>query len=318
MTKLGHITVYCENIDCKEPISVSFTPSDFDAWIGDCEFNCQSCGTELSVEGAKLECHICGAEIEFDHLSQIPMLFDERCPHCAGHPTWDADFLSIVVAGSWAADYAVYDWTANGKRVDILERKGRSDYWEGLVHFCSAKEFIEIYRQRRIEAHATGAFRRRKGSAGKTRAVCLTETTEGNWAEIKAAHGDYGFVFQKRDIIGIGGAPAIYLPQRLFAALGRANQEIPCLLWPYLNKLKIGNAARGKRYDFLHEREWRVPKDIDFDEIRPYAVTFPKRRPRIDDEELVLEAAREFQELSKYGVTTEDDDTENGKDSLEF
>lgn len=198
MTKTGtQITVCCESLDCTKPQSLVFTPSEFDEWLGESEFNCESCGQEMSVENAGLECHICGEEIEFDNLSQIPLLCDERCPFCAGSPTWDADFYSIVVSGSWAAEYSVYDWTTSGKRMTELERAGRTDYWEGLVHFCTAEEFISIYEGRCIKASPTGLYRRK--------AVCLTEATQPNWGELQSSHGEYGFVFRKRDIIGLRG-----------------------------------------------------------------------------------------------------------------
>jgi len=294
----GEITVYCDNIDCNQPQSLTFTPSEFDEWIEESEVNCESCETEMSVEGLSLECFICGAEIEFDGLSQIALLFDERCPYCAGNPTWDADFLSVIVAGSWSAAYAVYDWTANGQRTSALERSGRTDYWEGLVHFCTASEFISIYESRGIRAASTGLYRHRNPS--QTKAVCLTETTQPNWGEIQSSHGEYGFVFRKRDIIGLGGAPAIYLPQSVIDDMKAKGEVIPPTLWPYLNTLKLPSYSPGAKYDFLHEREWRVPSDISFDAVRPFAVTFPKRRPRIDNEHLILRAADEFQELSQF------------------
>ena len=224
-------------------------------------------------------------------------MLDERCPECAGSKEWDADFYSVVVADSWSAYYGVYDWTASGKRMDALERKGRTDYWEGLVHFCEAEQFIAIYEERRIRASSTGLYAKRNPS--ETKAVCLTEATMPNWEELKKSHGEYGFVFRKRDIIGASGAPAIYLPQSVLDAITQRGQPIPKTLWPYLNKLTIPSITPGKKYDFLHEREWRVPQDIDLNVVQPYAVTFPRQRPGIDREELILQAAIEFQELSK-------------------
>lgn len=291
--------MYCDNINCEMSQSLMVTPSEFDEWIEDGEVNCESCGNEMSVEGLTLECFICGAEIEFDDLSQIPLLCDERCPYCAGNPNWDVDFLSVVVVGSWTAAYASYDWTANRRQTSYLERSGRTDYWEGLVHFCKASEFISIYESRCIKATSTGLYYRRNPS--KTKAVCLTETTQPNWGEIQSSHGEYGFIFRKRDIIRLKGAPAIYLPQSVIEDMKAKNETIPPTLWPYLNKLSLSSLSPGAKYDFLHEREWRVPKDISFGVVRPFAVTFPKRRPKIDGEELILHAAQEFQELLEVG-----------------
>jgi hypothetical protein len=133
----------------------------------------------------------------------------------------------------------------------------------------------------------------------ETKAVCLTEATMPNWTELKKTHGDYGFVFRKRDIIGLSGAPAIYLPQSVLDVIKQRGQPIPKSLWPYLNKLTIPSVTPGTKHDFLHEREWRVPQDIDLGVLLPYAVTFPRQRPGIDGEELILQAAMEYHELSK-------------------
>lgn len=301
------IRVSCENIDCSKPPSLSFTPTEFEGYLEEGEFDCNACGEEMSVEGVRIECHICGEEFEGYSLSDLQSLLEERCGSCAGRAEWDVDFYSIRIAGSWSSEYDIYDWTANGKQIASLEREGRTDYWEGLVHFCSAKEFISIYRDRRIRAASTGLYGKR--NPDKTKAVCLTEATMPNWDELKAAHGKYGFVFRKRDIIGLQGTPAIYLPQAVINSMKAKGEMLPETLWPFLTKLKLPSEESAGRHDYLHEREWRVPQDISFDEVAPYAVTFSKRQPEIEDEELILQAAMEFQELSKSGFPPEDDET---------
>lgn len=290
------INVTCENNDCVGQQSLSFTPTEFEDFLEEGEFNCDSCGNEMSVDGHQIECYIC--EVEFDDysLSQISLLLDERCESCAGRPEWDADFYSIRIAGSWSSEYDIYDWSASGKQASVLERKGRTDYWEGLVHFCSAEEFISIYRDRRIRCSSTGLYN--KKHADKSKAVCLTEATIPNWDELKVAHGEYGFIFRKKDVIRLDGAPAIYLPQTIIDGMKSRNEQVPETLWPYLTKLQLPTAASKQMQDYLHEREWRVPRDIDFESVTPYAVTFAKRRPNVEDQELILEAAREFQELT--------------------
>lgn len=295
------IKVLCEHIDCEHPEAMEFTPSEFRDWLEEGEFGCCCCGHEFSVMNLQITCALCTAEIEYlnlDHL--LNDILCDPCPECAAR--WGVDeFRTIFVEGSWSEAYFIYDWTRKGNDMESLERKGRTDYWEGLVHFCSAEEFIAIYRMRRITAAPTGLYGRRDPNASQ--AVCLTETTQPNWDELKSRHGDYGFVFRKRDVIRLSGAPAIYLPQSILDRLERRGERIPPTLWPFLNKLAIPSVTPGVRHDFLHEREWRVPRDIDFSAIQPYAVTFPKRRPGIDGEELILAAAREFQELSETRST---------------
>lgn len=99
----------CPNEECPKPFSKDFTPSEFEAWIEKGEFDCPKCGSELSVEGVQLECHICEAEIEYFDLEHISLLLDERCNNCAGRPEWDADFYSIRIVGSWSSEYDTYD-----------------------------------------------------------------------------------------------------------------------------------------------------------------------------------------------------------------
>jgi hypothetical protein len=301
------IAVRCENIDCSKRLSLSFTPTEFEGYLEEGEFDCDSCDEEMSVEGVRVECYICQAEFEDYGLSELQSLLEDRCESCAGREEWDVDSYSIRIAGSWSSEYDIYDWTAKGKQIASLEREGRTDYWEGLVHFCTAGEFISIYRDRRILASSTGLYGKRNPS--KTKAVCLTEATMPNWDELKAAHGEYGFVFRKRDVIGLKGTPAIYLHQAVIESMKAKGEILPETLWPYLTKLKLPTEESAGKHDYLHEREWRVPQDISFDEVAPYAVTFSKRRPGIEDEELILQAAREFQELSKSGLPPEDDET---------
>lgn len=296
------IDVICENIDCERPESISLTPSEFEDWLGKGEFACGDCGHEFSIDNLNVVCALCTADIHYLDLSHLANdILCDPCPECAAR--WGVDeFRTVFVEGSWSEAHFIYDWTRSGRRIDVLERRGRTDYWEGLVHFCTAEEFVSIYRQRRIGASSTGLYGKRNPSA--TKAVCLTEATMPNWEDLKESHGEYGFVFRKRDIIGVSGAPAIYLPQSVLNELSQKRQRIPETLWPYLNKLTIPSVNHGVKHDFLHEREWRVPQDIDFAAVRPYAITFPKSRPGIADEELILHAAREFQELSDGVAST--------------
>ncbi|WP_425616703.1 hypothetical protein NA78x_000357 [Anatilimnocola sp. NA78] len=287
------IRVSCENLDCEKSHSQSFTPTEFEEWVEKWEHDCPACGEEMSVEGVQLQCHICDADIEFNKLSDIPILLEEKCYYCAGPQ--DVDFWSVRVAGSWSHEYDMYDWAREVKGTEDLEREGRSDYWEGLVHFCDAETFLAIYRSRCIRAASTGLYGSR--DPDKTKAVCLTEATLPNWGELKNSHGEYGFVFRKADIMGLNGAPASHIPQPIIDQMKAARQPIPEALWPYISKLN--SSSTPARFNFLHEREWRVPGDIHFSQVTPFAVTFPKRRPGIEGEELVLHAAREFREIDE-------------------
>jgi hypothetical protein len=299
------IEVCCDNIDCDKPDSFRFTPSEFESFLNRDEFTCSSCGEELSASGYHLKCYICDTECDGHSLSQLPLLLQERCESCAGREESDADVYSIRIVGSWTAEFDTYDWSMTPKEANDLKRKGRTDYWEGLVHFCSAEEFVAIYKDRCIRASSTGLYNKRNPS--DTKAVCLTEATVENWQEIKDVYGEYGFVFRKSEVIGLNGAPVITLPQSVIDAMKAKNEAIPKTLWPYLTKLSLPASRSQKKVDHLHEREWRMPSDMRFDDITPYAVVFPKYRPGIPDEELILQAAREFQEISESNrISVED------------
>lgn len=98
------ITVTCGNPACRRPFSQTFTPSDFAEWVVvEDNHACPKCSKEMSVEGVRLECHICGEETEFYSLSHIPLLMDnQRCWNCAG--PHDVNFYSLRIAGSPSFD----------------------------------------------------------------------------------------------------------------------------------------------------------------------------------------------------------------------
>lgn len=284
------IRISCENCDYGDATELS--PSEFVDWLHEGEISCPECGEEFSTENLDVRCANCDADIDYLDLAHLSDLLGDICPECESR-YGITGFRQIYVHGSWDEARYLYEWTEESVPTDPLNRPNRTDYWEGLVHFCEADEFIAIYKDRKIRASTTGRYRKK--------AVCLTEATRLNWGELSDRHGEYGFIFRKRDLIRLDAAPAIYLPQTLLDEMRAARQTIPEMLRPYVNKLSIPR-HHSTRHDFLHEREWRVPQDIEFDGddgVRPYAVTFPNKRPGLPDENLVLDAAREFHELTE-------------------
>jgi len=295
------ITVACENVDCPQPLSLSLTPTEMSEWIDEQdEFVCSACGKKLYAASLQLECYICGEEVTCDDLNEARHWLGERCPHCAG--PHDVDFYSVVVAGSWSNHVGVYDWTREEKDINELMPLNRTDYWEGLVHFCTAAEFVSIYEQRRIVSAPTGYFY--KLDPRNAKSVCLTEATIENWPELQKQpkFGEFGYIFRKRDVIKYGGAPAAYFPECLVASMRSAGGEFVDSLKPFVNLLRLKDSAGQKvKHDFLHEREWRVPSDIDLQVLRPFAVLIPELRQlrKTDGFEAILRAAREFHELRR-------------------
>lgn len=260
-------------------------------WLYDFDFLCPVCWEskrrtklELIDGDLRLECVVCDEVVEAHDFEEASSVLSEGCGPC-----FDRGFGSgyLHFRGSWGYHYAIYDWTRNGRSCDGLTREGRTDYWEGVVHFCKPDEFVSIYRQRKIKASPTGYF--------GVPAVCLTEATRENWNELQATHGGFGFIFKKRDILAAAGGPALYMTEDQIACQRRLGfaKEVK----PFVQLLRIPSIWKGKkRSDWLHEREWRVPADIDLDVITPYAVVIADYRPS-RDWKAVIEAAREFEEL---------------------
>lgn len=78
------INVLCENIDCDQPASLVFTPSQFRDWLGVGEFKCRNCGHEFSVEKLQITCALCTAEIDYLNLDNLANdILCDPCPECA-------------------------------------------------------------------------------------------------------------------------------------------------------------------------------------------------------------------------------------------
>jgi len=77
------IRVSCEKIDSNKPQSHLFTRTEFEEFISDGRYECDTCGEEMSAEGYRIECFLCDMEFEGYSLSQIPLLLEKRCGSCA-------------------------------------------------------------------------------------------------------------------------------------------------------------------------------------------------------------------------------------------
>jgi hypothetical protein len=105
---------------------------------------------------------------------------------------------------------------------------------------------------------------------GTRRAVCLSEiplsfvhlfaNTPSEENE-KGKYRFYGLAFSKRAIFGAGGRPVIYLPDN-------EGEWIPDdQKWRHV-RFEFG------KVDWTHEREWRVPADLDLTKVPSYALVW--------------------------------------------
>jgi len=248
-------------LECDSGHSYRMSPTQLQDFITSDEHLCSKCKSPVFLsEELNLECHVCSMVFGVASLNEAAATIHLGCQDCVNR-SFTGD--SINVPNSWYELSDMYHWKVNGKRQAALARPKRADYWEGVIHFCSASAFTGIYNDRCIRANKTGLF--------DVPAVCLTETPVGNWEEIQEVYGQFGFVFRKRDLIKDGGGPCISISEDLLFA--QKKKGFAEKVKPFVNLLRIPSATPGKKkYDYLHHREWRLPHDLAFDKVEPYAV----------------------------------------------
>lgn len=272
---------------CDKGHTQSVAVDEIERLIDDLPPRCQECSRSMELRPPPsliLECCVCSMVFEVGSLEEALNTIQLGCGKCGEY----LDGRTIFVQGSLGQRKAEFFWSRSQKEPKPLRVDNRNDYWEGVVHFCNADEFAAIHRDAKIRASSTGYF----GAP----AVCLSETPNSDWTDIRARHGQYGYVFMKRDIIAAGGGPALYMSDHLLRrqkALGVADE-----VKPFVNLLTIPSVNPGKaKHDFIHEREWRVPGDIDLAVVKPWGVVLqdlPEHSPTWD---IVLDAAIEYEEI---------------------
>ena len=231
--------------------------------------DCDAPIVELEPPEVQVECTECGWDEQCDWKDAMTWLWAE-CPRCQSNTQTSGD---IRIVGSHS--HAVGEYQNFCERADIKSflRNERDDYWELIIHYTSRNNFLEIVESQKIKAMPTGYF--------DAPAVCLTDAPVKFGHEFKHRYGPFGIAFRKKDIISNGGVPAVYLIDRVIEeqkGIGFA----PSIL-PFLNVSRIPETAPGhlktKRVDYLHDRKWRYPGDIDFNYIEPVGIVLPDGIP---------------------------------------
>ena len=107
-------------------------------------------------------------------------------------------------------------------------------------------------------------------------AICFTECTWSSLLDHAGNYSRYGLGFSKSYLFSRGGGPAIYLAPGLLEHQRRHAGSSPPFhpnVWAFMTpfcppyapkryKDKFWN--KSKSIDYSHEREWRVPHDLDF------------------------------------------------------
>jgi hypothetical protein len=208
--------------------------------------------TELDTLLFAAECPICKKSFRYV-APEIPI----GCPFCYHNESHDLeDALGMIgnncyVCNSsefYIVDSSRYDYKSSFELGEIE----REDYWELLVHFTSYENFKQIILQKTIKVNKTGLY--------GIPAINLTEIPPQFGHGFREKFGNWGIVFSKEQIIKAGGMPSIYMPKNLLQEF-----TMPDRLKPFVNVVSIDE----RKINFIHEREWRVDKNILLSEVVP-------------------------------------------------
>jgi len=94
-------------------------------------------------------------------------------------------------------------------------------------------------------------------------AVCFTECIWDALINLADRYSPYGIVFSKRLIFENGGGPALYMRGDSLSAI---QSNMPSCLEPLVVPFDPdGILAHGVPLNWVHEREWRLPKALGFE-----------------------------------------------------
>jgi len=111
--------------------------------------------------------------------------------------------------------------------------------------------------------------------------VCMSECSLPGLISHCERYGRFGFVFAKEAIFGAGGRPCIYLGREEYAFVAENGRGKPAdtptgRLFALAN-LYEPRRTKVKLQDYTHEREWRLFRDLSFDEVKLEAVLAPSQ-----------------------------------------
>lgn len=238
-----------------------------------------ACGLQEIMESNM--CEKCNQKI----VDLDPDIFDIECANCEQYSEegfWN-DFIgtidlaecyicqksfgnngNICVVGSKAHQTGIFKSFVDRADYRDFIRNDRPDYWDIVVHFTSKNNLLSILNDKKINSYPTGYFKHTDPINSK--AVCLTETPIDFAKELASKFGPFGIAFTKKDIISFGGGPALSLNPDVLNSqmhLGFGNN-----LKPFINTI-------SNRFNFISEREWRLPGDLLFSNICPNFIIIP-------------------------------------------
>lgn len=100
-------------------------------------------------------------------------------------------------------------------------------------------------------------------------AICMTECPWGSLLDHAKRYSPYGIGFKKEFIFSKEGGPAFYVRPDLYEKQTWNDDVLTFVtpFWPSYRPapLLTNGLLRNRNIDYSHEREWRVPKDLEFE-----------------------------------------------------
>jgi hypothetical protein len=100
-------------------------------------------------------------------------------------------------------------------------------------------------------------------------ATCFTECPWSSLIKHARHYSPYAVGFGKHHVFAAGGGPAYYVRADLFLTQ-QWTEEVYAFVTPFWpayrpSHLRTEEFLSGRTVDFIHEREWRVPHNFEFD-----------------------------------------------------
>jgi hypothetical protein len=172
-------------------------------------------------------------------------------------------------------------YTRGVKPTTEYDTKKTADYSPLVVHFTTGRRMVRanlISEGTPLFAYRTSTALERLRNILSSRtiyaspmpflphdmkAVCFSECIWEGLISLANQYSPYGIVFNKRLIFTKGGGPALYIRGDLLRNLGT---NVPETIEPFVAPFDPYEVLRrGTPLDFLHEREWRLSTDLNFE-----------------------------------------------------
>ena len=255
--KNNYIT--CSYDDCNQKVHKSCVEQDI----------CDVCRIWACEDHYKnyVECNRCGTLHKNSCINEIGGTSSFEEPECVCNNCFYDDYLIDEIKRPFEKyDYVIPE-IEKDRDFYIKEATKNFDLTIMVTHLIKDDNPLEVLTkildEKRIIASETGYY----GHTYKTKSVCFSDLTIRGLKRHAELYSRFGIGFLKGLIFEKKGAPALYIRDNLLGSKDAINDNIK----PYVNKMNI------KRFDFHHEREWRVPNDFDFEYNEVFVVFAPTK-----------------------------------------